>query len=104
MLASSGEMTAPCGVPSSLATSLPFFQRAGLQPFAYQANDAWVADPVLQELDQPLVADRVEEALDVGVHDPAHIGARDAHRQRVQRLCWLRRGLNPYEKPRKSCS
>ena len=57
-----------------------FFQRAGLQPFAYQANDARVADPVLQELGQPLVADLVEEALDVGVHDPAHIGARDAYR------------------------
>jgi hypothetical protein len=65
---------------------LAFFQRAGLQPFAYEANDAWVTDSVLQELDQPLVADRVEEALDVGVHDPAHMGARDAHRQRIQRL------------------
>jgi hypothetical protein len=39
---------------------LPVFHHPGLQPFADQANDAAVTDPVLDEADQPLVVDRIE--------------------------------------------
>jgi hypothetical protein len=38
----------------------PVFKDARLQPFPDQADDAWIGDPVLQEADQPLLADRVE--------------------------------------------
>ena len=35
---------------------------------------------------QPLVVDGIEEAPDVGVHDPTQVRARDAYGQRIQRL------------------
>jgi hypothetical protein len=38
----------------------PVFQDARLQPFLDQADDAPVADPVLQETDQPLLTNRVK--------------------------------------------
>jgi hypothetical protein len=38
----------------------PVFQDTGLEPFLDQPEDAPVADPVFQEADQPVVADRVE--------------------------------------------
>ena len=50
---------------------------------------------MLDELDQPLVADRVEKAPDVGVHDPAHVRARNAHSQRIQRLVLAALGSEP---------
>jgi hypothetical protein len=37
-----------------------FFQHAGLQPFADQADDTTVADALLDKPDQPLMADRVD--------------------------------------------
>ena len=39
----------------------PVLQDTRLQPFADQADDAPVADPVLHEADQPVLADRVED-------------------------------------------
>jgi hypothetical protein len=38
----------------------PVFQDTRLEPFPDQADDARVTDPVLQETDQPFLADRVE--------------------------------------------
>jgi hypothetical protein len=38
----------------------PVFENARLQPFADQADDALVADPVFNEADQPFLADRPE--------------------------------------------
>jgi hypothetical protein len=43
---------------------LALFQHARLQPFLDQANDPGVANPVLHEPDQPIVADRVERRYD----------------------------------------
>jgi hypothetical protein len=39
----------------------PVFQDARLQPFLDQADDAPVADPMLQEADQPSLADLIKE-------------------------------------------
>src|SRR5712691_9343490 len=39
----------------------PVFEDAHLEPFLDQADDAPVADPVLDEADQPVLVDRVEE-------------------------------------------
>src|SRR5262244_3898324 len=50
----------------------PVFQDARLEPFADQADDALVADPMLHEPDEPVLAHRVEERLDVGVQYVAH--------------------------------
>src|SRR3979490_207772 len=62
MLARSGEITAPCPVPR-------------LEPFLDLTDDALIADPVLHEPDQPFLAHRVEERLDVGVQYEVHLPA-----------------------------
>ena len=43
------------------------FQHARLQPLPYQADDARVADPMLDEADQPILTYFVEKGSDVGV-------------------------------------
>ena len=45
-----------------------------------------IADPVLDEPDQPSLADRVEERLDVGVEHPVDAPPPDPERERVQRV------------------
>jgi hypothetical protein len=42
----------------------PVFEDARLEPFLDQADDAPVADPMLQEADQPFLADLVEGSGD----------------------------------------
>jgi site-specific DNA recombinase len=42
----------------------PIFQDAHLQPFLDQADDAPVADPMLQEANQPFLADFIEGRYD----------------------------------------
>ena len=49
------------GAGLSLTATNSVFQDARLQPFLDQADDAPVADPVLQETDQPLLTNRVKE-------------------------------------------
>src|SRR5690242_8295976 len=80
MLASNGEITEPCPVPLSLTVTTPF------STFLDQADDAPVADPMLQEADQPLLVDLVEERADVGVQYVAHLPAVDPDTERVQRI------------------
>ena len=86
MFASSGEITAPCGVPTSPGCHHPVLRHPGLQPFADQAHHAPVANTVFDEFDQPLVADRIEEPGDVGVQYPVHLAPVDPDRQRIQRI------------------
>jgi len=45
----------------------PVFEDAGSQPFLDEPEDARVADPVLQEADNPLLGNLREERPDVGV-------------------------------------
>jgi hypothetical protein len=40
------------------------FENARLEPFSDQADDARIADPMLQETDKPFLANRVERILD----------------------------------------
>src|SRR5689334_9619 len=53
----------------------PVLEDARPQPFPDQADDARVGDPVLQEADQPFLADRVEERPDVAVQNVVRPGA-----------------------------
>src|SRR5215218_1163186 len=64
----------------------PVFQDPRPEPFPDQADDARVADPVVQETDKPFLAHRVEERPDVGVQDVAHLGAGDPDRERIERV------------------
>ena len=65
---------------------LAFFADPGTQPLADQAKNTPVADTMFQELDQPRVVDRVEEAFDIGIQYPVHPLADEAHAQRIERL------------------
>src|SRR6266513_2362243 len=64
----------------------PIFHDACLEPFADQADDAPVADPMLHEPDEPFLAHRVEERVDVGVQYEAHVPAVDTDAERIQRV------------------
>jgi hypothetical protein len=63
-----------------------------------RAEDATITDSVLDETDQPLMADRVEEPGYVGVHDPVHLRRRDPDCQRVQRIVLSASGAEPVRK------
>jgi hypothetical protein len=55
-----GRDDGPLGRAFGTDAQFSVFQDPGPEPLAHQPEDALVADPVLQETDQPLVADRVE--------------------------------------------
>src|SRR6202045_1003695 len=98
MFASRGEATPPCGVPVSVS-HLPVLHHPGRQPFADQANDAAVTDPVLDEADQPLVADRIKEPGNVGVQYPVHPRVADSDGERVQCIMRTASGPEPVREP-----
>ncbi len=104
MFASSGEMTAPCGVPSSDARHSPFLRRPGCEPLSYEPDYPPVADSVFYEPDQPFVAHPVKELTDVGIQYPVYVGRTSPVASASSASCWLRPGLNPYENPIKSFS
>jgi hypothetical protein len=62
-----------CSIHRSLARPLftdcdnPVLQHARLEPFLDQADDAWIGDPMLDETDQPTLADFVEKGSNVRV-------------------------------------
>ena len=80
MLASSGEMTAPCGVPLSAATRLP----SSIAPALSHSEQAFVAYPVFQKSHHPLVVDGVEECADVRIQYPVCPAAFDPDVQRIE--------------------
>jgi hypothetical protein len=100
MLASNGEITAPYGVPTVPGVTCPSsitpaFSHSGVSavttrvdetPDADQSDHPPVADTMLDEADQPVVADRVEKPRDVGVQYPVHLAPVDPDRQRIQRV------------------
>ena len=87
MFAKSGLMTAPLRRPL-----LGLDQATVLEHTCLSATSAIrrmiraIADPVLDEPDQPVLADRVEERPDVGVEDPVDPLLADPERERVQRI------------------
>jgi hypothetical protein len=54
-----------------------------------------IADPVLDEPDQPVMADRVEERPEVGVEDPVDPLPGDPGGERVQRVVLTTPGPEP---------
>jgi hypothetical protein len=60
-------------------------QHTDPQPFADQAEDPTVADPPLQKMQQPVMAERVEERPDIGIQDPVHLAGLNRHHHRVER-------------------
>jgi len=62
------------------------FEDARLEPLLDQADDAWVADPVLDEANQPISTDFIEERPDIGVQYEVHFPAGDPDSERVERI------------------
>ena len=70
--------------PPSSSRSRPRDSRP--EPFADQAENPSVGDPVLEKLHHPPVVDRVEEPTDVGVEHPVHLLPHESHPERIQRV------------------
>src|ERR1700730_14214090 len=86
MLARSGEITAPCGVPTCPGVTCPSSITPAFQPLADQSDPPPISDPMFHEPDEPVVAHRVEKPGDVGIQYPVHLAPVDPDRQRVQRI------------------
>jgi hypothetical protein len=71
------------------------FDYASGQPFADQAQQATVRDPVLEEPHHPVVVDGVEERADVGIEHPVHPAPAETDPERVQRLMLIAPGSEP---------
>ena len=67
MFAKSGLITAPSLLRLDHASS---FEYACRQPFGNQPDDSPVANPMLDEPDQPFPADLVEKGLNVAIEHP----------------------------------
>ena len=62
------------------------FERKLRQPLPRIGEEAFGVGTVLDELDQPVVADRVETLRDIGVEDPVDVACLVADRERVQAI------------------
>jgi site-specific DNA recombinase len=62
------------------------FEHACRQPFGNQPDDSAVANPMLDETDQPFPADLVEKGLNVAIEHPVDPPLPDPERERIQRL------------------
>ena len=77
----------------------PVFHDARLEPFLDQTDHARVTDPMLHELDEPLVAHRVEERADVGVQDVVHLLALNPNHERIHRIMRAASGSESIREP-----
>ena len=96
MFANSGEITAPCGVPTLVSLRRPpsdtpafnhfWISRSILVLPVMEKQGRWVRHPKLDQLHQLFMVDVVEEAANVGVQYPVHLLPHDPRRQSVQRI------------------
>jgi hypothetical protein len=77
----------------------PVFQYARLQPLPYQADDAWVADPMLDEAHEPTLTNFVEKGSDVRVKNEVHSLGRDPDAKRIQRIVLATPWSEPVAEP-----
>jgi hypothetical protein len=99
MLARSGEITDPCPVAPLARRNDPVFQDTRFEPFTDQTDDARVADPVLDEADEPVLAYCVEEPGNIGVQNVVHLSAVDPDMERVQRIVLAAARAEPIAEP-----
>jgi hypothetical protein len=78
-LASSGEITDPCGVPFSV------LDNSRVEPFSDQSQNSRVGNPSPDHFHQVFFFDVVEKALQVHVEYPVHFLPSDANIERVKR-------------------
>src|SRR5262249_18798038 len=75
-------------------------QYARLQPLPYQADDAPVADPMLNEADQPFLADFVKKGSNVRVENEVHLLACDSNAECIQRIVLATPRSKPIAEPK----
>src|SRR5580692_3936165 len=78
--------TAALGRPFLHPYPLPILQHAGVEPFLDQSHDAPICYPVLDELHQPFVRNRIEKAAYINIEHPVHFSRQQSRIERVQRL------------------
>jgi hypothetical protein len=73
---------------SSRFSENPFslLDHAHFEPFANEANDPLVGNPVFEKPRHPPVIDFIEERAKVRIYDPVHLPAPDPDRKSVQRI------------------
>ena len=96
MFANSGEITAPCGVPTLVLLRRPpsdtpafnhfWISRSILVLPVMEKQGRWVRHPKLDQLHQLFMVDVVEEAANVGVQYPVHLLPHDPRCQSIQRI------------------
>jgi hypothetical protein len=69
------------------------FEPQSAEPFLDQPHDALICHTMLDELHEPRMLQRIEEAAQIRIEHPVHFLRLDPDRQRIQRL--MRTALNP---------
>jgi hypothetical protein len=93
-LASDGETTAPCGVPTLLSDHSPSSDTP-LQPFLDQAQDSAIGYAVLNKLHRPFRGSGRQRSRGRRRRAPSSLAPLDTHCQRVQRLVRVATGTKP---------
>src|SRR5882757_5063032 len=93
--------TAALGRPLFHSYPFPILQHAGVEPFLDQSHDAPICYPVLDELHQPFVRDRIEKAANVNIEHPVHLSRQQSRIERVQRLVLAAPGPEPIRESEK---
>src|ERR1700728_6414 len=86
MFASSGEATAPCGVPTSVFDHFPSSDTPAHSHFWIRRSILRSANAVLDELDQPFVRQIIVKAPNVCIENPVHLLPHDSYPERIQSI------------------
>jgi hypothetical protein len=94
MLASSGEATAPCGVPTFVSDHSPSSDTPAFSHFWISADHS-VGYPMPMNFTSHSCDKWSKKPSNVGIENPVHFFRMDPPIQRIQRMMRLRPGRNP---------
>src|ERR1700724_203230 len=77
----------------------PIFQRARLEPFLDQADDALIAGSGVPGTEEPFLAHAVKGRPDVGVEDEVHLPALECDHERIKCIVRPPAGPEPVAEP-----
>src|ERR1700680_1317881 len=93
--------TAALGRPFFHPYPFPILQHAGVEPFLDQSHDAPICNPVVDQLHQPFVRNRIEKAANVNIEHPVHFSRQQSRVERIQRLMLASPGPEPIRESEK---
>src|SRR5712671_587554 len=85
------------GLPSAL------LHHAGAQPFLNEPHDARITNPVLDELHEPSVIERIEKSTNVGIDDPVHLPGQHSGIEGIQTVMLAASGPVAIRESEKLC-